>query len=371
MYLGIWYKDFEERTVVWVANRDKPVIDSYTRLKISEDGNLVLANESDTLWSTNLDSLVSDSVEAVLLNSGNFVLRDALNPSTIFWQSFDHPTDTWLPGAKFGMDKLNGQIQMLTSWKNSEDPSPGLYSFKIDNGESNQYVIEWNMSRRYWSSGFWNGKTFSLVPELSYIYEFMFISNEHEAYFTYSILNNKIMSRLVMDKSGQLLQLTCMRGDRNWRLTSDQPQEKSKVYAICGAFGILNKTYLGAHCYCLQGFEESSANHCTRKTSLQCEHSNSSNGKRDGFLKMPNVKLPADSKAHPDHKSKKSCELECFRKCPCTAYAYNDDEGCSSWEGDLFGVEQLSDKDNNAHDLYLKLAASDIPKDGGMWLYFY
>ncbi|KAM7490910.1 hypothetical protein LguiA_033831 [Lonicera macranthoides] len=234
----------------------------------------------------------------------------------------------------------------------------------INNGESNQYVIEWNMSRRYWSSGFWNGKTFSLVPELSYIYEFMFISNEHEAYFTYSILNNKIMSRLVMDKSGQLLQLTCMRGDRNWRLTSDQPQEKSKVYAICGAFGILNKTYLGAHCYCLQGFEESSANHCTRKTSLQCEHSNSSNGKRDGFLKMPNVKLPADSKAHPDHKSKKSCELECFRKCPCTAYAYNDDEGCSSWEGDLFGVEQLSDKDNNAHDLYLKLAASDIPKDG-------
>lgn len=322
----------------------------------------------DTLWSTNLESLVSDSVEAVLLNSGNFVLRDTLKPSTIFWQSFDHPTDTWLPGAKFGVDKLNGQIQKLTSWKNSEDLSPGLYSFRIDNGESYQYVIEWNMSRRYWSSGLWNGNTHIFVPELSYTYKFMFISNENESYFNYSIFNNNIMSRLVMNTFGQVKQLTCLRGARRWSSTWDIPRNQSDVYANWGAFGIMNKN-LVAPCQCSQGFEKSSADRCERKTFLQCENSKSLNGKRDGFLKIPNVELPADSKVHPDQKSKKSCKQACLQKCSCTAYAYSD-EGCSSWEGGLLGIQQLSDRNNNTQDLYLKHAASDIPKDSGMWLHF-
>lgn len=38
-YVGIWYKNIPERTVVWVANRDQPLTSSSPVLTISSEGN--------------------------------------------------------------------------------------------------------------------------------------------------------------------------------------------------------------------------------------------------------------------------------------------------------------------------------------------
>ncbi|KAL0297475.1 UNVERIFIED_CONTAM: S-locus-specific glycoprotein S13 [Sesamum radiatum] len=82
-YLGIWYKDFPERTTVWVANREAPLGQGST-LEIAQNGNLVLmSRDSDAVWSTNLMSTLPETVEAVLLDSGNLILRDGLSPSTV------------------------------------------------------------------------------------------------------------------------------------------------------------------------------------------------------------------------------------------------------------------------------------------------
>nr|GMC64290.1 S-receptor-like serine/threonine-protein kinase [Ipomoea batatas] len=68
-------------------------------------------------------------LEVVLLNTGNLVLRERSNPPNIIWQSFDDPTDPWLPGAKLDYNKLTGKsLQKLTSWRNGEDPKPRLFS---------------------------------------------------------------------------------------------------------------------------------------------------------------------------------------------------------------------------------------------------
>ncbi|MCI34317.1 G-type lectin S-receptor-like serine/threonine-protein kinase, partial [Trifolium medium] len=69
----------------------------------------------------------SGSVVAILLDTGNLVLRnrpddDALDP---IWQSFDHPTDTLLPGGKFKLDNKTKKPRYLTSWKNRKDPATG------------------------------------------------------------------------------------------------------------------------------------------------------------------------------------------------------------------------------------------------------
>ena len=160
IYLGIWYKNFDEKNPVWVANRENPLSDlSSSRLDLSEDGNLLLFGNSSNIpfWSTNLAFRGSNLTEAVLRDDGNFVLRDRSNPSTIFWESFDHPTDTWLSGAKLGIDKVTGKPKQLISWKNKEDPAPGVFSFRLDPNGSNQYFLEWNRSQIYWSSGVWNG----------------------------------------------------------------------------------------------------------------------------------------------------------------------------------------------------------------------
>ncbi|KAL2525320.1 G-type lectin S-receptor-like serine/threonine-protein kinase [Abeliophyllum distichum] len=134
LYLGIWYKNFAEKTIVWIANRGKPLPNTpRSRLEISGDvdGNLVLFDESDIVWSTNMSSTFPASVEAVLLDVGNLIVRDVSKPSVVFWQSFDHPTDTWLPEAKLGFHKYNGNMQRLTSWKNADDPSTGMFSVGI------------------------------------------------------------------------------------------------------------------------------------------------------------------------------------------------------------------------------------------------
>lgn len=94
-YMGIWYGGkVSEQSLVWVANREIPVRDMYSSLKVS-DGNLVLFNEYQVpIWSTNISSSNSSSVAAVLEVTGNLLLKDGPNSSTPLRQSVDHPTHT-------------------------------------------------------------------------------------------------------------------------------------------------------------------------------------------------------------------------------------------------------------------------------------
>lgn len=368
-YIGMWYKKVSLRTIVWVANRETPVSDrSSSELRIS-DGNLVLFNESQIpIWSTNLNSTSSGPLEAQLLDDGNFVLRDgSANSSKLLWQSFDNPTHTWLPGGKIAYNNKTKQNMHLISWKNSENPAPGLFALELQQNTSS-YIIRWNKSVPYWNSGPWDGKIFSWVPEMraNYIYNFSYVSNENESYFTYSLYDPSIISRFVMDISGQIQQLSWLESTKQWNLFWSQPRTQCEVYAFCGPFGICNQQSL-PFCSCLKGFQASSSNSwnlsdfsagCARKTRLQCGNDSLANGKRDKFLEMPNMKLPD----HPQTVavgSSSECESTCLNNCSCTAYAYGDH--CSIWIGDLLNLQQLTSTDTSGGTLYLKLAASELP----------
>ncbi|XP_054814698.1 G-type lectin S-receptor-like serine/threonine-protein kinase At2g19130 [Prosopis cineraria] len=371
-YIGIWYKKVSQsqRTHVWVANRNKPVSDKYSAKLAISDGNLVLFDGSQKIvWSTNLTSPSLSFVEVVLLDSGNLVLRERPNATEYLWQSFDNPTDTWLPGGKMRLNNKTKQPQYLTSWKNSEDPAEGLFSLELDPKGSTAYVILWNKSQQYWSSGAWNGQIFSLVPEmrLNYIYNFTFVTNENESYFTYTVYNNTIISRFVMDVSGQIKQFTWLELSQQWNLFWSMPRQQCEVHAICGSSGICNENSM-PFCTCLPGFEPKFHSNwnlndysggCVRKTKLQCEDSNSSNGKKDKFQAMPNMKLPKISPFN-EAGSAEECQSTCFRNCSCAAYAY-DSNGCCIWHDDLLNLQQLSQDDSNGETLYLKLAASEFP----------
>ncbi|KAK8562541.1 hypothetical protein V6N12_010618 [Hibiscus sabdariffa] len=145
-------------------------LDTISTNQSLSDGNLVLFNESQVpIWSTNVssDSAISSSGVAVLSDDGNLVL-----PSTILWQSFDHPTDTWLPGSKLRFNKRINQSRPIISWKSPDDPTPDLFTLEIDPVGANQIIIVWNMSRPYRFSGPWDQQTmsFSLVPKMRKAY---------------------------------------------------------------------------------------------------------------------------------------------------------------------------------------------------------
>ncbi|KAF3443809.1 hypothetical protein FNV43_RR13499 [Rhamnella rubrinervis] len=370
-YICMWYKNIPVRTLVWVANREEPVSDRFSsELRIS-DGNLVLLNESKTpIWSTNVSSTTSSSVEAVLGDDGNLVLKDigSNSPRTV-WQSFDHPAHTWLPGSKIGYNNITKKNQRLISWKNNDDPAPGLFSLELEISTSS-YIILWNRSQKYWSSGPWNEDTkiFDWVPEmnLNYIYDFEFVANENESYFKYSVKNNSPTSRFVMDVSGQIKQQNWMPAN-GWNLFWSQPRQQCEVYAFCGPYGTCNQKSL-PFCNCLTGFEKESQNDwdlgdfsggCKRKTKLQCGNNVSSvdhKGDKDKFLQMPGMSLPKQSVTVG---SAAECESTCLNNCSCTAYAL-DNNDCLIWIGGFLDLK-LSDDQSTGKTLYVRLAASELP----------
>ncbi|XP_026656660.1 G-type lectin S-receptor-like serine/threonine-protein kinase At2g19130 [Phoenix dactylifera] len=368
-YIGIWFKKVSQLTQVWVANRETPISDpTSSELRISDDGNLVLLNQfKKQVWSTNLTSIASNSTTAVILDSGNLVLRDDSDPSKVFWQSFDHPTDTWLPGSKLGMNKVTGERQHLTSWKNSDDPAPGIFSLEIDPNGSSQYFILWKGTRQYWSSGYWNGHLFTAIPEMTsnYIYNFEYFSNATENYFTYSPIDENMISRLVMDVSGQVKELTWLDGSQQWMLFWSEPKQQCDVYSLCGPFGSCTEKSL-PFCSCVKGFSEASPSNwnlgdqsqgCVRNTPLQCSTKTSGRGDKDKFFIMPGMRLPVNNHSVAVAGSE-DCELACLNNCSCTAYSYSN--GCTVWYGDLLNLQQQPDG-SAGETLYLRLAASELP----------
>ncbi|KAK9133719.1 hypothetical protein Scep_013247 [Stephania cephalantha] len=359
-YLGIWYTEAyaQNRTVIWVANRDQPIIDlSSSELKLLENGNLVILNESKvSIWSTNSTSTASNSLELVLGDDGNLVLQDRLNPSVVIWQSFDHLTDTWIPGAKLKYDKRTKRALKLISWKNSEDPSPGLFSVELTS--DSEVVIMWNGSRQYWTTGIWDGQGFSLVPEMKSrsTFNYSFTSNENESYITYFLYDQNMRARLKVDLTGQVKQFLRLEESKEWNLVLCKPLSLCDVYAYCGPFGCCNNVE-DSSCQCLQGFKEKSLKDlnlgdptggCVRKTPLQC-------WQKDNFLLMPSMKSPANPVPSAVD-SAANCKSACLNNCSCNAYAYNS-TGCSLWYGDLLNIQQI---DNGGDELYIRVGPFEV-----------
>nr|GLL22962.1 uncharacterized protein LOC109155677 [Ipomoea trifida] len=343
-----------------------------TTLKIS-DGNLVLVNVTGGLiWSTNAatSGASNSSLRATLLNTGNLVLIDgnSTDEAQPLWQSFDHPTDTTMAGAKFGYNKLTGEKQTLRSWKSPEDPSPGLYSLAMD-PQIWQFAATWNGTDRYWTSGPANGSLFKLVPEMrpNPIYNFTFVNNANQTFFVYEFFNpDAVISRFVLDISGQLRHYTWLDSSKAWNILFIKPEKQCDVPAVCGPFGMCNDNSTSL-CDCLPGFRRKSdkdwglkvfSGGCVRKADLQCgDATGTANSQEDRFRMVTNTRLPR----HPRNVtvgSTTECESACLRNCSCNAYAYDDrNGGCSHWDGELLN---LSEDNSNGSTIYIRLAASEF-----------
>ena len=314
-YVGIWYKNLRPRTLVWVANRKQPASDSYSSaLQLFRNGSLALLDQTKyTIWSTRSAAAVSNSTMAVLLDNGNFVIRDESDSSAVLWQSFDHPTDTWLPGAKLGYNKLTKEKLFLTSWRNPQNPAPGLFSFEI-------------LQDGYGFFVFRNGSAMSYISQLFHLVNFSLV-NENGRSLTYvpidpnSFVRYKLLNGLLKFYNGSETIDTW--GAYPGQCTND---------VSCGAFSICDSQNL-PHCRCLEGFEPKIPQDwefggysygCVRKTPLQC--SDVGNHK---FLGVPDVSYSQNSESL-KVKSIEECRLACSRDCSITAFAYNND--CMIWK---------------------------------------
>ncbi|KAG8640665.1 G-type lectin S-receptor-like serine/threonine-protein kinase At4g27290 isoform X2 [Manihot esculenta] len=368
-YLGLWYKNISPRTIVWVANRDHPLSDSLGMLNVTSNGNLVLVNSTnDVVWSSNTTTTVKEPVGQIL-QSGNFVVRDGndSNLANIFWQSFDHPGDTLLPGMKLGGNLVTGLNRFLSSWKGTEDPAPGLFSLQMQLNGYPQLLLK-KGNKVEFRPGSWNGVSFSgnadvLKPNPSFTYEF--VLNKEEIYYTIHTQNNLVISRFTIDPSGIPQLLTWDDQTHEWTIFNAAVLDQCENYALCGAYSNCN-IKKSSVCECLDGFTPKSpkdwdsqvwSDGCVPKTPLKCKD-------KSGFLKIESSKLPDTSSCWFDEKTDlKECERLCLLNCSCTAYANLDirdgGSGCLLWFDKLIDMREITE---GMQDLYVRLAASELDK---------
>ncbi|XP_076896108.1 G-type lectin S-receptor-like serine/threonine-protein kinase RKS1 [Bidens hawaiensis] len=370
-YVGIWYNKVSEKTVVWVANRDRPITNSSGILSIDETGNLALQvkDQSFVFWSTNVSGVVNNVSSAQLLDSGNLVLFQGLNKEVYIWKSFDHPSNTILPGMKIGVDKRTGLNRVFTSWKSSGNPGFGDYSHKMELVGSPQLFL-FQGKTKVWRTGSWTGHGWSGIPEMSanYLFNVTYTNNDEEVTIVYQMINSSIFSRLVVTESRTMDRLTWQEADHKWVNYWSAPKDQCDGYNHCGPFGLCDPFRLGAfECECFPGYEPQSpqgwdlrdgSKGCKIKAGTQiCEAG-------DGFAELAHVKVPDTSTARVNMSlGLKVCEDLCLRNCTCVGYALADTSkgaeggGCITWYGDMIDTRTFSD---GGQSFYIRVDAAEL-----------
>ncbi|KAF8660129.1 hypothetical protein HU200_057687 [Digitaria exilis] len=357
LYVGIWFYGIPERnrTVVWVANRDNPATTaSSPTLAISNSSDLVLSDsEGQILWTTQNNSSAHDSgAFLVLLDTGNLKLQ--LPNDMVIWQSFDHPTDTILPGMEFLLIHRSHEASRLISWRGPDDPSSGDFSFGLDPVSNLQLVI-WHGAKIYCRISVWNGELGGMYPSSpsSMVYQTI-VNKGDEFYLEIVVSGGSPYSRIMLDHTGTMKLLTWDSNSSSWTVISERPEGSYGLYDSCGPNGYCDFTGAAPACQCLEGFEAvglKSSRGCQRTEQLQC-------GKGSHFVALPGMRVP-DKFVFLRNRSFEQCVAECSRNCSCTAYAYAnlssmaDQSRCLLWTGELIDTWKSS---NYGETLYLRLA---------------
>ncbi|CAL5344756.1 unnamed protein product [Camellia sinensis] len=345
-YLGIWYNNIPGG------------------LKTGDNGNLILLDSGGIVaWSTSIWNISSKPTVALLLDSGNLVLRseNGGNAESYICQSFDQPSNTLIAGMKLGWDLRVRLDQYLTSWKSADDPSPKDISCRFDLDGLPQGVICKGSVKQY-RTGIWNGLQFNGVEPQNSIFNANFIDNLEEVYFEFDLYQQ--ITRLVLNYTGTMQ--CVIRNNRNleWVVINTVPSNPCKRYGQCGPNSICTISNAFT-CSCLDGYIPKSSQDwntmvwnggCIRKYPLNC-----SDGEE--FVAFRGMIVPNLSKFSLNTSmTLKECELECLKNCSCAAYANSNTTreacGCLLWYGDLIDIKRFANPGDQT--LYIRVTAADL-----------
>ncbi|KAK4484856.1 hypothetical protein RD792_007456 [Penstemon davidsonii] len=336
IYVGIWYYQLSPRTIVWVANRENPILsDSHgVVFGIGHGGNLEiwLANGTSVFSIPSSDNFGSSNTTMRLSDYGNLVLSDG-RPGKSLWQSFDYPTNTFLPHMI--MDK---RIELI-SWITPSNPAPGDYRFIQD--QLGVYKIL-NRSNTHWISGESNDffKILNDKEMPSFVTQLLLYSQENKSYkanisYIPKMPYRYIDERILIDSTGEIQYQRWNNVSKVWDLFWSEPKDA---------------------CSIIQG--------CDREDTT-CQT------KRDDFINLTLVKSGSPDLAFEPAQSENECKEECFNNCECKAYSYigfnvtdietgKQPPKCWIWTSDLYNLQE--DLDHYQTSFNLSVRVPFLPK---------
>ncbi|XP_050279144.1 G-type lectin S-receptor-like serine/threonine-protein kinase CES101 [Quercus robur] len=304
IYLGIWFTN-DPKKIVWVGNRNKPVVNTAAVLTLEANGNFeILPQGGDAIplyphQATNY----TYTLFATLLDSGNFVLQELDSNGTtqrVLWQSFDEPTDTLLPGMKLGVNHKNGRPWSLTSWLNKVVPVPGQFSLEWD-PKGLQLIIR-RQGVEFWTSGVLKGDKFEFISDESKrMYNFIVVSNEDGEHLVYNDINQGGQSAWFLSFEGKLL------------------------------------SFDGSYIAETENCNGHSTDGGCKRWLPSCRSRDDMFDKRSGYF----IQGPEPSFLHNNTKlTMNDCRVTCWNHCGCDAYTflYDNQTGCKFWvkKGEFF-----------------------------------
>ncbi|XP_044393640.1 G-type lectin S-receptor-like serine/threonine-protein kinase B120 [Triticum aestivum] len=300
----------------------------------------------------------------------------------MLWQSFDHPTDTFLPGMKIGLRYRTRTGDRLVSWKGPGDPSPGRFSYGGDPATFLQIFI-WDGARPVYRNIPWTGfrvksehKYQQADPNASAIIVYMAVVNtDEEIYVTYSLSDGAARTRYVLTYSSEYQLESWSSRLLKWTVLAKWPPTDCTRYGYCGSYGYCDATAAPVPtCKCLDGFQPTSKEEWDGgRFSKGCRRMVPLSGCSGGFLPLPLMKSPDRFAFVGGNKSTlEECEAECRRNCSCVAYAFanlgsgrsgGDVTRCLAWDEELVDAGKIGEVPGG-NTLYLRFGAEGSPTHG-------
>ncbi|XP_020526420.1 G-type lectin S-receptor-like serine/threonine-protein kinase LECRK4 [Amborella trichopoda] len=326
--IGIWFHKIPEKTLVWAANRDKPV-EIGSKIRFTNDGELLFIDSHGHLyWIYNG---TTGATSASMLDTGNFVLVDPL--SRILWQSFDYPTDTLLPGQTLGQEKP------LYSNRLERDYSTGRFMLVL---QYDGNLVLYPRIRRgiFPNPAYFASQTNGEMPPVNLVFDrtrFLYLQNFSNK-IVYSVSSNVInpiqeyYQRAMIDSDGFFRRYSLWKNAKNgeaWSIVSHTPSNRNScgVPGICGLNGYCILDQGGrAQCLCPDKFSFVDTNYtfggCKRDFVISCENYKASNYL---LIELENVNWPYGN-YELLHLDEDECKEACLSDCFCDAAIYTNNQ---------------------------------------------
>ncbi|KAJ7948963.1 putative Receptor protein kinase [Quillaja saponaria] len=310
-YEYMYLMEYSAKTAVWTANRNEPIVNtSGLVLTLDHSGMMKIMNQGGESTSLYSPAQPIKSTRATLLDSGNFILQEENSNGSVkrlLWQSFDHPTDTLLPGMKLGVNHKTGRSWSLVSWHNDGIPGSGAYTLEWE-PRGSQLLIK-RRGKLYWTSGALRNNKFENIPkEAQRMFDYIIVSNDNEEYFSYTTQNN--YSGWVLDASGQL---------------SDR-----------GGVDLARPD----NCY---GYNTDGG--CQRWEQPTCRHHGERFEIRSGYFDHATDSVSNTTSISNTSLAESDCKAICWSNCDCVGFEYyfDNDTGCKFYNGKWKSVNLVGD----------------------------
>ncbi|KAE8099806.1 hypothetical protein FH972_017759 [Carpinus fangiana] len=338
--VGIFLAGISQKTVVWTADRDKPPVPADFILNFTRDGKLVLQS-AQGVDQTRLASFPGGASSASMLDTGNFVLLNSTNRTV--WQSFDYPTDTFLPTQNLS----HGQA--LYSSVSDTNKSIGLFRlFMQEDGWLSLYPAGTpyvGLVYGYWGAGL-SGQKNDVVLQLEDDGHLYLLNGAGDIIANMSLAGNPtkgVVYRLTIDPDGMLrLYSYDTNKNGNWTIKWSAPDNKCYPKGLCGINGYCTLNDLEVRCQCLPEFEfvnvEDWSSGCQRNFNAEgCEKD------RYTMKPVPNTVWENDNYSIIISTTQGNCSEACLQDCNCEAAMFKD-EVCTKQRLPLrFGRRDQSD----------------------------